>query len=258
MTQLITRCAGAFVVVFAVLAGRPIQTASQAAREIRIEVPDSPRPLAAAVRQVEEHFGRVVTYEDGSCVNPGDIDETDLVVKDENTGRRVFGRRLDSITLAHRPAGESADAHVQEVLALLLEKWNGPSHSGEFRAQKVVGGFHVIPVARKGVGGTTEPYSSPLEARVTIAKEERVFGETLSVLARAVSDGSGREVDIAARYPWRLDAVKVVLGAENQMAREVLWNALQATDRTLSWRLLCATGEDSTCTLNVYRVTPLE
>lgn len=32
--------------------------------EIRISVTDHPRPLVPALRQIEEYFGRIVTYED--------------------------------------------------------------------------------------------------------------------------------------------------------------------------------------------------
>ena len=40
---------------------------------ILIHVVDYPRPVAAAVLQVEKHFGWVVTYEDTSYVHPDDI-----------------------------------------------------------------------------------------------------------------------------------------------------------------------------------------
>lgn len=237
------------------LGGRPIETTSQTAREIRIEVADFPRPLAAAVFQVERHFGRIVTYEDGSCVDPGDIvDETAQVRRDGKTSPRILGRRLDSISLAYTPPEGSVDAQVQEVLAKLLAKWNGPSHSGEFRVKKAVGGHHVIPVARKGVGGNTEPYTSPLETRITIASEERDVSETMSVVAKAISDSSGREVEVNPRIPRRLSGARVVVGAENQVAREVLWKALQAVDPALSWQLLCEVGENSMCTVTIYRV----
>jgi hypothetical protein len=254
MTHMITRWAGACVAMCVAFGGRPIETTSQADRELRIEVTDFPRPLSAAVFQVERHFGRVVTYEDGSCVAPGDIvDEAAQVRRDGKMGPRVLGRRLDSISLAYTPREASVDAQVEKVLALLLAKWNGPSHSGEFRVERAVGGYHVIPVARKGVSGNTEPYTSPLDTRITIAKEERDLMETMSIVAKAISGNLGREVDVTYRMPKRLSAVRVIVGAENQVAREIVWRALQAIDPALSWQLLCEVGENSACTINIYR-----
>ena len=255
MTHVITRLAGACVAICVAFAGRPIETTPQVTREIRIDVADFPRPLSAALLQVERNFGRVVTYEDGSSVAPGDIvDETAQVRRNGKTSPRVLGIRRDSISLAYAPTEASVEAQVEEVLAKLLAKWNGPSHSGEFRVEKVVGGYHVIPVARKGLSGNAEPYTSPLDTRITIAKEERHLGETMSVVAKAISDSSGREIDVAPRMLRRLYEARVVLGAENQVAREILWKALHTIDPALSWQLLCEVGENSMCTVNVYRV----
>ena len=255
MIHMMIRCAGACAVVHVAFGGGAIETRPQIARDIRIEVTNFPRPVAAAVFQLERHLGRVVTYEDGSYVAPGDIvDETAQVRRDGKTNPRVLGRRRDSISLVYTPTGASVDAQVEDVLARLLAKWNGPTHSGEFRFERVVGGYHVIPVARRGTGGNTEPYASPLETRITIAKEERDVGETISVVTKAISDESGREVTESVRMPRRLLAVRVVRGAEDQAAREVLWKTLQEVDPAISWQLLCAVGEDSPCTLNIYRV----
>lgn len=229
------------------------RTAVQEDAEVRLEVLRAPRPLAEAVRQIEDRFGRVVTYEDGSYVAADDmVDVTEQVRRDGKTDRRVRVMRSDSISLAYTPTGPSVDAQVREVLTRLLAQWNRPPHSGRFRLDEVVGGYHVVPVARKGKDGDPEPYTSPLDTPITIRPDERDGVEFMTLLAEAISTSSGRRVIEGAMPMNRLRQAKVVLGADNQTAREVLWKALQAIDPALSWQFLCEVGEDPTCALNIH------
>lgn len=61
---------------------------------IQIHVIDYPRSVAAAVLQIEERFGWVVTYEDVRYVHPSDIvDVTEQVRRDGKMTDRVLGMR---------------------------------------------------------------------------------------------------------------------------------------------------------------------
>lgn len=161
---------------------------------LRIEVVDYPRPVAAAVRQLERHFGRVVTYEDVSYVAPGDVvDVTEQVRRDGDFSKRVLSMRGESIGVVVRPTDAPVDAQVGDALAEILAGWNGHGRSAEFRLQSVAGGHHVIPVARKGRSGS-EPYTSPLDVRITIPYEERDELETLLILTTAISNSAHRAV----------------------------------------------------------------
>jgi hypothetical protein len=255
MTHVSIRWAGACVAMYVAYGGHPLETTAQAPREIRIEVADVSRPVADAVSQVESQFGRVVTYEDGSYVAPGDIvDITARIRTDGKLSPRVLGRRRDSISLVYTPRQASVEGQVGEVLAALLAKWNGPRHSGEFRVESGPGGDHVIPVARQGLNGNRESYSSPLDARIDISKEERDGLEAIVVVARAIAERSGREVVPGTMPMNRLRKARVVVGSENQSAREILWAVIQAIDPALSWRVLCEVGENSMCAINIHRV----
>ena len=165
----------------------PSRTDAQEPTEVRIGVVDYPRPLSEAVRQVEERFGRVVTYEDGSYMAPEDIvDVPEKVRSDGTMTRRRRAMRGDSINLVYTPTRASVDAQVGEALARLIAEWNRPAHSGRFRVEEVPGGYHVIPVARKGKSGNAEPYTSPLDATITIPSEERDGLEAITALAEAI------------------------------------------------------------------------
>lgn len=256
MTHVTPLWTGLCVAMFLSFAARPMDKPTQShAREVRIEVVDFPRPVSAAVLQVERHFGRVVTYEDLSYVAPGEIvDVTEEVRRDGRVSKRVLSMRSHSISLAYTPRESSAEAQVEEVLAQLLAEWNGSGHSGEFRAETVEGGHHVIPVARKGKSGSTEAYTSPLDTPITIPYEERDGLETMFVVARAISDSAGRRVNPGMMPMNRLSRARVVVGAQNQTAREVLWGALQTIDKALSWQVLCDVGESAACAINIHLV----
>jgi hypothetical protein len=136
---------------------------------IRIHVVDYPRPIAAAVLQIEKHFGWVVTYEDTRYVHPSDIvDVTEQVRRDGNMSKRVLGMRNGSIDLTYTPRPGTIEAQVGEVLQEVLAHSNAAGNAGEFRIDWVPGGYHVVPVAMKGKSGATEPYASLLDTRITL------------------------------------------------------------------------------------------
>lgn len=222
---------------------------------LRINVVDYPRPVAAALRQIERQFGRVVTYEDVSYVAPGDIvDETASVRRDGDVTKRVLSMRRESLNLVVELGKAPRESQVGAALAALLAEWNGPGRSAEFRVQPVPGGYHVIPVARRSRNEGNEPYTSPLDVRITIPYEERDGLETFLVLATAISKSAQREVTPGTMPLNRLSQTRVVVGAQDENARDVLWRALQAIDPTLSWQMLCGVGERAMCGLNLHLV----
>src|SRR5688572_30733430 len=76
--------------------------ASQA--PLRVRVVDFPRPVSQAARDVERHFGFVVTYEDHLYIHPDDIvDITAYVHRDGALSKNVFGMRRGSIVLRYVP-----------------------------------------------------------------------------------------------------------------------------------------------------------
>jgi hypothetical protein len=264
MTRRILLCVGVCVAAVGGVAGvvRLAQTAPQPAvleaalDDVRIDVVNQWLPIAEAVKQIERRFGRVVTYEDVPHVAPSDlVDFTDQITHGQPWPRRIYRPRPDSVRLAYRSRYVTLDDQAGEALTRLLAVWNGGAdHSGRFRVERVAGGYHVIPIAGKGPGDTTEPYTSPLETRITIPLAERDGFETLAVLGQAITDGSGRWVHPATVPIGLLRRTQVTIGAQDQTAREVLWAALQAIDPALSWQMTCEQGVDSQCGLNVHSI----
>ena len=222
---------------------------------IRIHV-DYPRPVAEAVRQIEKHFGWVVTYEDTRYVHSSDIvDITEQVRRDGNMTKRVLGMRAGSINLTYRPRpGTIVETQVGEALQQLVAHSRGVDNTGDFRIDWVPGGYHVVPVALKGESGVMEPYASPLETRITLPYQQEDGLEMMLRVAYAVTKTSGRAVNPGTMPMSGLGRAKVAVGAQNERARDVLWRALQSISPRLSWQLLCDVGEKGSCAINIYPV----
>jgi hypothetical protein len=94
---------------------KPVRASEQ--EPFRVHVADYPRPISEAVRQIEKHFGRVVTYDDTRYVHPDDIvDITAKVRRDGDLSKRVFVMRNGSIDVTYSAApGTSVDKQVEEV-----------------------------------------------------------------------------------------------------------------------------------------------
>lgn len=236
------------------LVGRNDANAAQQ-EPIRIEVIDYPRPVAAAVLQIESQFGLVVTYEDTSYVHPSDIvDATDQVSRDRTTSRRVFQMRNGNIDFTYTPRPGRSDSQLGDVLRGMLEQSSLAGNTGEFRVDSVRGGYHVVPVATKGKSGLSEPYASPLEARITLSQLDGTGLEVMERLAEAISISAGRKVTPGTMPLGRFHRARVAVAAQNEPARDVLWRVMQSVGPDLSWQLLCSVGEKSRCAINIHPV----
>lgn len=234
-------------------------TAAQeaAAREaVRIRVTDFPRPVHAAVRQVEGHFGRPVTYEDTPYVYSGDIvDVTAQVSRSGDMSKRIWGRRPGNIDVSYVPRKASIDAQVEDVLRAVVEQASAADIAGDFSVRPVVGGFHVVPTARKGKNGVKEPFTSVLDARITIPETETDILEILALLGQAVSQVTGTLIAPGVvPVGGGFSRARATVVARDEPARDVLWRVLQSLSHELSWAVLCEVGEKSACFINIHPV----
>jgi len=254
MTASSTMLTGVWVIGVVLACTGSAGVAAQAAPgEVRISAIDVPRPMSVAAREVERQFGRVVTYEDLSYVAPSEIvDVTAQVRRDGRFGERVYGMRNGGISISYTPTNTSIEAQVDEALPLLVAKWNESSQSGHFTVGAVAGGHNLIPTARKGPSESLEPDTPPLSARISFPSEERDGLNTIAAVAQAISSAAGRPVTPGMMPINLLNRARLVVGAQDQVAREVLWNVLQALDPSLSWQVLCGVGENAACAINIH------
>ncbi len=227
----------------------------QEAQPVRIRVEAYPRALAAAIRQVEERFGWVVTYEDTRYLHPDDIvDVTEQVRRDSTRPGRIFQMRNGSLDLTYTPAADAIEFQVGEVLEALLVNSSDRGNPGEFRVQRVAGGYHVVPSGTKGPTGSRQDYSSPLDTRISLDVREETALELFFRLAAAITEASGFPVQPGTIPLNRLEQSRVAVGARSEIARDVLWRTLRLMGDDLSWQMLCDVGERGLCAINLHSV----
>ena len=223
---------------------------------IHIEVYD-PRPVAAAVAEVEKRFGRVITYEDTRYVHPSDIvDVTEKYSRNPDRSKRLLVMRSGAIELMHVPRPVSVDAQIEELLAEILAHHTKAGNAGEFRVHPGAGVHHVVPMTFKGVSGAMEGITPVLDTPITFAKTEETAYEMVARIVAAVTAGSGMKLG-PGMFPTNLFIQRrVTAEARNEPARDVLWRMLQSVRPDLSWKLLCSVGENGSCALNIHIVKP--
>jgi hypothetical protein len=234
-----------------------IQSQAKASEQqaLRIHVVDYPRPVSAAVLQIEKHFGWVVTYEDTPYVHPSQIvDITAQVRRDGQMSKRVFGMRRGSIDITYTPRQTTIDTQVGEAVQQVLLHSRAAGNIGEFSVDWVPGGYHVVPLAVKGKSGVTEPQLPLLDTRITLPYREEDGLEIIMRWAEAISTASGHRVHPGTMPMNRLARARVPVEAQNDRARDILWRALQSIGPDLSWQLLCDVGENGSCAINIHIV----
>ena len=219
---------------------------------LRVHV-NVPRPIAAAADAVEAHFGRVVTYEDTRYIHPEDIvDVTDEVSRSPDRSKRILAMRRERIDVEYVPAGGTTDDQVAAALDEILASARRTRNIGDFRVDRVSGGFHVVPVAIKGRSGAREPYAPLLDTPITLWREEGTIARAMERITADVSERTGLRL-VRGVEPTNLFVQRhVTLEANNERARDVLWRVLQSVRPDLSWRLLCSVGEKGECALSVH------
>ena len=210
----------------------------------RVHVIDYPRPVSAAVLEVEKHFRWVVTYEDTRYVHSSDIvDVTEQFRRGGNRPTRVLQMRNGNIDVTFLPPpGASIEARVGQVLQQIVQQSNAAGNTGEFRVDWVRGGYHVVPVAMKGKTGAIEPYTSILDTRITLPYQEENGLEMMSRITQALTKGSGVTVSRGTMPLGVMERARVALDAQNDPARDILWRAL------------CGVGESGGCSINIHPV----
>jgi len=162
-----------------------------------------PRPVDAAIRELQRRYGWVVTYEEYPLQFSGDVEDvTAKVRKDLKPGevpepsKRVLISRDRAFTFAYDPPEDLSSVPAQKGLLQRLLQENakaGVSPTFELREDK--GRLHVVPAHMRDASGAVGSINPILDAKVTIPAAERSGGQFLDALLESVSSGSGQHVN---------------------------------------------------------------
>jgi len=233
----------ALAVVFGIpaIVGGRLSAQSQSAR---VSVA-GPRPLADAVLELQQRHRWVITYEDTYRDYQGDlIDVTMSVHKKYDPKKPKIWMNPQRALVFEYPLSDTANPQV--VVTRLLEAYHAIDH-GIYEYRLVADGtrLHIVPAASKNAQGDFISRRSRFDTRVTIPEAERSVAETVSLLVQAVNTASQTEIKVFVIPANLFSRTMVRIGAQNEIARNVLVRALEATNRKVSWQLLCMGGSDS-------------
>ena len=213
------------------------------------------RPLSDALVELEDRHHWLVTYEDAYYEYQPDLEDRTAAVSraaEPSKGARFFFAPIRPFVFDYQTADVPTP---QTVLANLVESYYTMHEDYEYRLLRQGLWLHVIPASSRNAKGERVSRRSRLDVRVTIPDVERTVEETLDEVMAAVGAASGIRLGGPS---WAMDLLKqthVRTGAQNEIARDVLMRALEATGRKVRWHLLCnASPAPPSCGFNVRMI----
>jgi hypothetical protein len=197
-----------------------------------------------AVSTLQTRYGHQITYEDPPYTNEDDLEDVSAkVVRNYSkyapgTAPKVIIPRGGKLTLRLPIASNIGSQDLAPILQQLVRAQGSSSRGGHFRVEQVGDAFHVIPVEVRDRNGNWSHHSSPLDTPISLPQEERSGGEVLNAICGAVSTATATHVRFGSLPINLLMQFRGTLSAENEPARSVLWRALNAMNRKLTWMLL--------------------
>jgi hypothetical protein len=207
---------------------------------------DDPRPIAEAVKLIQNKYGLIITYEDPRFSYEGDlVDKTDPQYRQEHPGGykalTAKGGHLEINYVLSQVTGkpESTQALLQQV----LDAAAAAGHPGRFQIKQTGRFFHVVPRQVKNSRGEWVDQNSILDLPISFPERQRTVFETLETILKAVSQEAGIRVGVGTAPMNTLIRIQTTQGASSEIARDVLIRTLESTKHKLSWRLLYSPGQ---------------
>lgn len=238
------RAIGSFVTVLTIVCTSAHDAASRQPQRVDLSIVAGGRPLAAAIRELEDRFGWVVTYEDPPYEWAVDIEDVTLAVsKSPNATNRVLVPRTRSFAFRYP---DTDDPRPSAVLSAMLRDHNLGGY-GEFRLIGSGSAFHVVPSMSANERGIPTARRSRLDVAVTLDDRERTAQELIEAVIAQVRVATGIHVVVGTTPISLLMQTKLRSSAKDESARDVLLRALAATGNKLSWQLFCDPGATKMC-----------
>jgi hypothetical protein len=200
--------------------------ATQAPEVLTVE--DS-RPVAAAIRALEAKYGWQINYEDPPYNDPKDlVDRTHPAYRGSHRAIDPRGGRIE-IHYFISPATGKPESSAS-LLEALIDDHARRGNAGQFQVKMIAGLDSVIPAQ-----------GSILDTPITLADEQRTFGETLREILQALSRVTGTRFMASSMSQPTFQ--RFSFSAENEPATDVLIRLLKTRDdRQYRWHLLYGSG----------------
>lgn len=203
----------------------PIASAGQ--QETAEVVFTDPRPVGAAVLELERRCRCVITYEDVRWTESQVEDAAEVPARSRD-GRRAQvprGRPL-TVTLSSK-LDPAAPGEVTAALESVFQAFERTGSPGSFRVVSRPDAFHVVPADH-----------ALFDVRITVPARTRSVAEAIPEILAAAGAAGGSRV-LVGRVPLNLlMGTTTDAGADGERFGDVLARALGSTGKALSWRLL--------------------
>jgi hypothetical protein len=201
-----------------------------AAAGLRAQTPihmefNDPRPLAAAIAQLEKKLGIPINYEDPRFACPTEIQEvTDQVQspaqRAANPNAHIIVPRHATLSFDYVPPSFPGD--VLALLTQLCERYESKGYPGRFTVKQVGRVPTVEPNAARRADCVWAAATPVMETRIGFPAQTRNASEALQLIFETLTRTAGVKVGIASLPILGFVYRSVTLGAGDEPAGEVL------------------------------------
>ncbi len=205
---------------------------------------NDPRPLAAAMAELEFRHRVRITYEDAPIVLASEMkDVTERVRLDlgehaPGLAPRVIVPLGGTFTIGYDVrVTDGQPGSLREVIQSAIDAHAAKGLAGRHRVVETAIGYSVVPVAHHGADARLVGLNAALDARISVGESSRSGIDALDEICRAVSRASGTPVVIGTAPATVLGRHTTLVSAKDEPARDVLVRLFQEFDAGLSWQL---------------------
>jgi hypothetical protein len=224
----------------------------------------SGRPIREAALLLESEYRTPVTYEESPLLWKGDMSQTEM--------GQIIPKELSfslPVELSRKANPQIDGNFLEEIIDAYQKQTDGP----RFRVSTSQLGLHIIPSEIRNSRGIWTQAKPILDSIITIPVASRTPEGHFRALCDVLTRSSGITVKAAPQWmdqvfapngivPPRTRAltekeekeISITWGAQGIVAREALLNLISPSATTLTWRLLCESGEEPYCVLNLHSI----
>lgn len=240
----------AVLLTVVLLAGVCVQAAAQTMESITVS---DPRPVAAAIQELEQRYGLIISYEDPEYVFAGDLQDVTAAVRRDldkpGPHPAVIVPRGPALHFAYPVSNGKPQEEMTALLARMLAEYakaGGAVFRVQQRTNKWGRMWEVVPAEVRDKNGRMVTAKPVLDYGVSISTEERTAMQMFALICRELSQVTGRKIERGTVPLNAFFALRVQMGADvSQPAREVLEKLLGKFMGPLSWSLFYDPGTDA-------------
>ena len=184
------------------------------------------RPLAEALKILEEIFGVTITYEDTLF-----LFRFDLMMNRAGEPQMPRGGMID---FSYAP-NDSAEQVIRYCLAAYHDH---TANTGIFTMEKDGSVFHVFPMESKDEQDILVPYDSVLATAISVSEQDKTPLDILRAICAKAVESSGTKINVGEFPQDRFSAPLSSFSTDNKPARVALTEFVKTVHRKLSWQLI--------------------